>query len=1158
MVSSLLFGEFRLDLERMCLIGPAGRVDLRPKSFEVLRYLVEHAERIVPKDELIKVIWPDVFVTEDSLTHCISEVRRAIGSDAQALIKTVPKRGYMLDVPVTPPASPPTLPLSTGYDKHDAVDEPDLPPLEFGSRKQATAVYAEFGRTLSRVAERDSEEAVRLYETLLVGLTKAIEHYGGTVTSASEDGVAGVFGVPLMFEDHAVRACYAATDIQSSMEQSLSGLSIVAPDDLRIGIGIAAGEIITRPSAGTREGAALRVLGPAMLQATRFARAANGSMLIGPEASRLVRGHAQVTHPGAAIVEACGEPVLELVRMVSAQTRFLVRAARGLTPFVGRAKETEHLERAAADASHGRGQVVAVIGDPGVGKSRLVYEFTRSEQAGSWLVLTAGAIAHRAPTSLQPLADLLKSYFQIVAGDDAIVRRAKVVRKLDGNDGDMDDLSAYLSLIDEHVEDPGWLALEPVWRRERIFAALKRLLLGEALSHPILLVLEDLHWIDSDTQAFLDALVDSVALARVLIVITYRPNYEHKWGGKSFYTQIRLEELDPKRSSELLNHLIGNDPSLVDLTHFLQKQGNPLFLEESIRSLADDSTLEGRPGRYRISRRLTDLRVPAAIQAIIAARIDRLAASEKHLLQAAAAIGKDFGVGILRRIANLPDGESKLALAGLQNAELVLQADFSAEPSFTFKHALIHEVAYGSLLADQRRHFHAEIVAAIEDLWPDRRMEYVEQLAHHASCAKQAEKAARYCREAGNKMFVRSSNREAVAHYEQALSWLTQLPETRETREQAIDLRLELRSALYPLAEYGRIRGYLLEAEKLAQELGDQSRLGWVSAYMSSLYLTTGGHADAARALAERSEAIAEALGENRLQVAAQYYLAWASYISGDYLRTESVCRTIIGSLTGDRRQERFGIVLPVVQSRVYLARALAERGSFAEADLQGREAIQLAEELDHPFSRCWACLGLAYVKNVEEEWLQASQLLERATAECQRWRIGVLTPLIRALLGHVTAQFGRVEEGIKLLEQAVVEYRSTGMEHFLSIGMVQLGQAYLLADQTDKARESADHAILLAGRRGERGFEAWALYLHGQVAARRDGPGASIAIAQFRKAMTQACDLGMRPLIAHCNSAVGVQLAAAGQVGIAREHQAVADTLYRTMGMPNSGLHVR
>ena len=588
------------------------------------------------------------------------------------------------------------------------------------------------------------------------------------------------------------------------------------------------------------------------------------------------------------------------------------------------------------------------------------------------------------------------------------------------------------------------------------------------------------------------------------------------------------------------------------MTQFLQKQGNPLFLEESVRSLADDYTLEGQRGRYRLSRRLSDLRVPAAIQAIIAARIDRLTPSEKHLLQAAAAIGKDFAIGILRTIASLPGSESELALAGLQNAELVLQTDFSADPSFTFKHALTHEVAYGSLLADQRRHFHTAIVAAIEKLSPDRRMEHVEQLAHHASCGNLAEKAAQYHREAGTKAFARSSNREAVAHYEQALSWLAQLPETQETREQAIDLRCELRSALYPLAEYGRIEGYLLEAEKLARELGDQSRLGWVSAYMSSLYLTIGGHANAAHALAERSEAIAEVLGEIRLHVAAQYYLAWASYISGDYSRTERVCRTMIGSLRGNRRQERFGVVMPAVQSRVYLARALAERGSFGEGDVQGREAIQLAEEFDHPFSLSWAYLGLAYVKSVQGELLQASPLLERATAECLRWKIGVQAPLVMALLGHVNAQSGRVEEGIKLLEQAVTDYASTGMEHFLSISIVQLGEAYLLADQTDKARESADRALLLAGRRGERGFEAWALHLLGEVAARHDGSGGNTAITHYRKAMARASDLGMRPLVAHCNLALGKQFKGTGQVRLAQEHLSAAATLYRTMGMSN------
>ena len=256
----------------------------------------------------------------------------------------------------------------------------------------------------------------------------------------------GVFGVPLTFEDHAVRACYAATDIQPTLGHSLSGIIDVARHELSIGIGIAAGEIITRPITDMRERTALRLMGPAMRQATRLGRVANASILISPEVVQLVRGYVQVTSPSAAIVEACGEPVLELVRMVPAQTRFQVRTARGLTPFVGRTKEMEPIEQAAARAYHGHGQVIAVIGDPGVGKSRLVYEFMLRAQANSWLPFTTGAIAHRAPTSYQPLADLLKAYFQIVASDDTAMRHAKVVRKLNGIDGNITaDLPAHLS-----------------------------------------------------------------------------------------------------------------------------------------------------------------------------------------------------------------------------------------------------------------------------------------------------------------------------------------------------------------------------------------------------------------------------------------------------------------------------------------------------------------------------------------------------------------------------------------------------------------------------------------------------------------------------------------------------------------------------------------
>ncbi len=323
-----------------------------------------------------------------------------------------------------------------------------------------------------------------------------------------------------------------------------------------------------------------------------------------------------------------------------------------------------------------------------------------------------------------------------------------------------------------------------------------------------------------------------------------------------------------------------------------------------------------------------------------------------------------------------------------------------------------------------------------------------------------------------------------------------------------------------------------------------------MSAYTSSLYLTVGGHAAEAHVLAKRAEVIARALNEVPLDVAAQYYLAWASYIAGDYRETERICRGLMNSLQGDRSRERFGVVLPAVQSRAYLARALAERGDFGEGDVHGQEAIRLAEEFDSPFNLSWACLGLAHVKSVQGELRDATRLLERAVAQCRHWKIGAQAPIVIARLGYAYAWSGSVQKGVLLLEQALTEYESTGMEHFLSISVVQLGEAYLLAECTDNARACADRALMLAGRRGEHGFQAWALHLLGDIAAHPYCFDAETGEAHYRKALALAGPRGMRPLVAHCYLGIGNLYRRSGKLEQAREHVATATTMYREMDM--------
>jgi tetratricopeptide (TPR) repeat protein len=898
--------------------------------------------------------------------------------------------------------------------------------------------------------------------------------------------------------------------------------------------------------------------------AARMEQAARpGTVLIAPATLALAEGFVAVKSLGPVPVKGLREPVEvhELSGIGPARTRLQAAARRGLTRFVGRTAEIEVLGRSLEHVAAGHGQAVAIVGEAGVGKSRLVWELARSHRTHGWLVLESGSVSYGRATPYLPVVELLKAYLGIQGRDDQREIRERVAGKLLTLDRALEPLvTPLLGLLDVPVDDAAWGALDPPQRRQRILEAVKRLLLRESQVQPLLLLVEDLHWIDSESQAWLDGLIESLPTARILLLVNYRPEYQHAWGNKTYYTQLRIDPLPPETADELLTALLGQDETVEPLRRVLieRTEGNPFFLEESVQTLVETKVLVGDRGAYRMTKappqsegRPEAWQIPATAQAILAARIDRLPPEDKRLLQAAAVIGKDVPFTLLEAIAGVSEQDLRRGLAHLQAAEFLHETSLFPDLEYTFKHALTHEVAYGSVLQDRRRALHARIVEAVEAHYADRLAEQVERLAHHAFRGEVWDKAVTYLRQAGAKALDRSAYREAVTGFEQALAALHPLPDTRQKIERAIDLRLDLRQALFPLNELATVWGHLQEAEGLARTLDDPRRLGWVSAYMSGHHLHTGGHVTEVRTLAQRVDAIAERLGDVPLQIAAQYYLAAASYLAGDYRATEDACRKLMQSLHDQRTREGFGLAtFPAVFSRAVLARALAERGAFDEGDAHGHEAIRIAEGLDHPFSVVIGCLDLAYLKTVRGELSQAAGLLERAVAQCREWNITTQAPVAMASLGYVYAWLGRIEEGVSCLRQALTAYESAGIGYYHSPSVERLGEAYLLADQVENARACAERALTLARGRGERGYEAWALRLLGEIASHRARPDVATAAAHYGAALALASELEMRPLVAHCHRGLGRLYRHAGDGARGREHLTTATVLYREMGM--------
>jgi tetratricopeptide (TPR) repeat protein len=537
------------------------------------------------------------------------------------------------------------------------------------------------------------------------------------------------------------------------------------------------------------------------------------------------------------------------------------------------------------------------------------------------------------------------------------------------------------------------------------------------------------------------------------------------------------------------------------------------------------------------------------VQSILAARIDRLPPEAKQLLQAASVIGNDIPYALLSAIAEQPEEVVRRGLAHLQEAEFVYETQLFPDLEYTFKHALTHEVSYGSLLQERRKTLHARIVSAIEQLYADRLEEHAERLARHALRGQLWDKAVRYSRQAGNRALDRSALREAFSAFEQARLALQELPESQERTEQLIDLCFEERHALVPLVEFAPWGKALGEARALAESLGDQRRLGRALAYQAHLQSDLGEHAQAIEA-GERACAIAEALGDLGLRVVANYYLGQALLWSGDLRRATNSLGMGIALGKDARLGERFGLpVVPVVLMRWLLAVGLADLGEFAEALGAGEESVLIAQTADHPYSEVWARYGLGYAHLRLGDFAAATQVLERGLALCRGAEFRVATPFAAAYLGSAYLGSGRGAEAVALLEEAVEAIgamRQLGVRSWI---VTALAEAYLVIGRVVEARERAEQAVALARAHGHRGWEAWGLKLLGDIHAQVSAEGEQAGGA-YRLALGLATELGMRPLIAHCHFGLGKLHAKSREREEAREHLATATTMYREMDM--------
>jgi class 3 adenylate cyclase/tetratricopeptide (TPR) repeat protein len=931
-----------------------------------------------------------------------------------------------------------------------------------GERKQVTVLFADIKGSLELLGDRDPEQARKLLDPVLDRMMEAVHRYEGTVNQVMGDGIMALFGAPIAHEDHAVRACYAALAMQQAIHRYAAEVRRAHGIEVQIRVGLNSGEVVVRTI-----GSDLRMDYSAIGQTTHLAArmeqlATPGTTRLTGDTLRLAEGFVQVVSIGLMPVKGMSGlvEVFELAAQSATRTRLQASAARGLTRFVGRQRELDHLREALEKARGGHGQLVAVVGEPGVGKSRLLWEFMHSHRTQDWLVLESSSVSYGTASPYLPVIDLCKSYFRIDARDDARAIREKITGKLLTLDESLRaSVPAILSLLDAPSDDPAWDALDPGQRRRRIVDSLRRMLLRESQIQPLCLVFEDLHWIDADTQGLLDALVEGLPTARLLLLVNYRPQYAHAWGNKTYYGQLRLDPLPPESADELLEALLGRDPALDLLKRLLveRTEGVPLFLEESVRTLVETGALAGERGAYRMARAFDTIQVPATVQAILAARIDRLTPEDKVLLQTAAVIGKDVPFALLQVVCDVPEEALRNGLGRLLAAEFLYETALFPELEYTFKHALTQEVAYGGLLQERRRALHAKIVHAFEALYPGRTSDRTSWLTVHAFRGEVWERAVNYLR----------------------------------------------------ISELPTLDGY---------------RSGFTGGENPGALWWMGDHEHAIRACQRERGAFPALFGWNfGLGVATNFRMGQAHHSLGQYSRAMDCLRKNLELLEGDMRNDPCAMAgLPSVFSRAWLALCLAERGEFIEALAHGEEALRIAETWDAGFSLFIACAGLGNVYIAKGDIDRAVAVLERAASQEPDEVVDRAWPFVASALGFAHALAGRVETALPLLEGAVDRAAAMKLRANHSVRLARLAEAYSRIGRPETAFPLAAQALDVAEELHERGHEAHVLRLLSSIEMERESPVLDRAEEGYRKALGIAEELDMRPLRAHCQLGLG------------------------------------
>jgi class 3 adenylate cyclase/predicted ATPase len=995
----------------------------------------------------------------------------------------------------------------TGSEIHIKPEQIDSSSAPDGERKSVTALFADIKGSMELMEDLDPEEARAIVDPALKLMIDAMRRYGGHVVQSTGDGIFALFGAPVAHEDHPQRALNAALRLQDAIRKYSAKLVADGGTPLEARVGINTGEVVVRTLTTADGHAEYTPIGHTANLASRMqAIAPTGSIAITEHTRGLVEGYFQLSSGGPTRVKGLAEPinVYEVIGLGPLRTRLQRAEARGLTKFVGRQREMDALKHAAEQARGGQGQIVAVMADPGVGKSRLFYEFKATSQSG-WLVLEALSVSHGKASGYLPVLELLSEYFEISRDDDDRKRRERILGKVLGLDRTLEDGLPYLYSLHGIADSADSLAqMDAQIRRRRTLDAIKRILLRESLNQPLMVIFEDLHWIDAETQALLNLLVDAIANARILLLVNYRPEYRHEWASRTHYTQLRLDPLGSENAEEMLSALLGDEKDLIPLKRLIgeRTQGTPFFIEEMAQALFEEGVLQ-RNGGVKLARPLSAVKVPATVQAVLASRIDRLSAPEKELLQTLAVLGREFSLSLAQHVTLRSVDDLEQMLSRLQLAEFISEQPAVGEVEYTFKHALTHEVAYNSLLTERRCALHERIGHTIEELYTAQLEDRYNDLAYHYLRSKGGAKAIHYAQLAGQKAAGQGDYAAAAGMIASALKLLDQLP--RGERLPA-ELRLRKIEASVAYALHGGTSHEHERAIRRMCEIGDE--LGGDHLLRGQIALTYNffNKAEHARGLelARHCVDLAEASRDPGLLIDARAVAGLEASFCGNFREAIAHFELVreISLPLGPGVQA--GLMVASVGISLPLASTLLFLGRLGEAARMADEGLRRARESNHMFTLNYALIMRAVLCRHRREPEAARTWSEQAIALAEEYGFPWWLGFARLVHACAVTELGQVETGMAELVSAIAATELTGRSD-RQTNRAQLAYCYARSHRTGEALSLLNDVLAQVERTGEKMYQAEIIRLKGEVLLMHDSTKTAEAEACFRASLDLA-----------------------------------------------------